>query len=72
MDFYSVLVFLHVLGGVGLFAGLGIEVVALRRLQGAVTLDQARTWLGVLRERGKPSTEFRSSSSRGPWTVSRG
>jgi hypothetical protein len=50
MDLYPLLIFLHVLGGVGLFIGLGIEVVAVRRLQRTVTADQARTWMGLLGE----------------------
>jgi hypothetical protein len=50
MDLYPLLIFLHLLGGVGLFIGLGIEVVAVRRLQRTVTADQARTWMGLLGE----------------------
>jgi hypothetical protein len=53
MDFYSLLIFLHVLGGVGVFVGLGIEVVALRRLERAVSVDQARSWVGLMREGGR-------------------
>ncbi|MGH2686579.1 MAG: hypothetical protein ACRDJP_14030 [Actinomycetota bacterium] len=53
MDLYSVLIFAHVLGAVALFAALGIEVVAFRRLRGARTADQARTWMGPLREAGR-------------------
>jgi hypothetical protein len=53
MDLYSVLIFAHVLGAVALFAALGIEVVAFRRLRGARIADQARTWMGPLREAGR-------------------
>lgn len=53
MDPYSVLIFAHVLGAVALFAALGIEVVAFRRLRRARTADQARTWMGPLREAGR-------------------
>jgi hypothetical protein len=53
MDWYSVLLFAHVLGAVVLFAALGIEVVAFRRLRRARTADQARTWMGPLREAGR-------------------
>jgi hypothetical protein len=53
MDLYSVLIFAHVLGAVALFAALGIEVVAFRRLRVAVAADQARTWMGPLREAGR-------------------
>ena len=37
----------------GLFAALGIETVAVRRLQRAPTVDEARTWSGALREGGR-------------------
>jgi len=50
MDWYSVLLFAHVLGAVVLFAAVGIEVVAFRRLRRARTAEQARTWMGPLRE----------------------
>jgi hypothetical protein len=53
MDPYSVLIFAHVLGAVALFAALGIEVVAFQRLRRARTADQARTWMGPLREAGR-------------------
>lgn len=48
MDLYPLLIFLHVLGAVALFAALGIEVVALGRLRSATTPDVARAWLDLL------------------------
>jgi len=48
LNLYPLLIFLHVLGGVGLFAALGIEVVALRRLRSAAAPDAARVWIGLL------------------------
>jgi hypothetical protein len=53
MDLYSVLIFAHVLGAAAVFAALGIELVAFRRLRGARTADQARTWMGPFREAGR-------------------
>jgi hypothetical protein len=53
MDLYSVLIFAHVLGAVALFAALGIEVVAFRRLRRARRAEEARTWMGPLREAGR-------------------
>jgi hypothetical protein len=53
MDLYSILIFAHVLGAVALFAALGIEVVAFRRLRRARTPEEARTWMGPLREAGR-------------------
>ena len=46
---YNVALFLHIAGVLGLFAGLTIEGIALRGLRRAMTGDDARTWLGLLR-----------------------
>lgn len=48
MSFYSTLLFLHVLGGVGVYVALGIEAVALARFQRADTRADAGLWLRVL------------------------
>ncbi len=45
---YTLLLFLHVLGGVGVYVALGLEAVALGRFQRAVTPADARIWLQVL------------------------
>lgn len=42
MDSYALLVFLHVLGAVGMFAAWGIEAVTLGQLRQAGTVEQAR------------------------------
>jgi hypothetical protein len=41
-------VFLHVVGALGLFAGIGLEQVSLFNLRRASTTTQARDWLAVL------------------------
>lgn len=48
MSIYSVLVFLHVVGALGLFASIGLEQVGLYRLRRAVTGTQANEWLSTL------------------------
>jgi hypothetical protein len=48
MNIYPILVFIHVLGGVGIFAALGIEAVALARLRRADTPAEARAWMGLM------------------------
>ena len=53
MELYSVLIFAHVVGAVSLFAALGIEVAAFRRLRGVAAAGQARTWMGPLRDAGR-------------------
>jgi hypothetical protein len=46
---YNLALFLHIAGVHGLFAGLTIEGIALGGLRHALTGDEARTWLGLLR-----------------------
>jgi hypothetical protein len=55
MNIYPVLVFLHVLGGVGIFIALAIEAVGLSRLRRAGTPAEARIgmeMLGLVRRLG--------------------
>lgn len=49
MTLYPTLLFLHVLGGVGIYVALGIEAIALSRLQRAGTREGIALWLRVLR-----------------------
>lgn len=53
MSSYSLLVFVHVLGAVGLFAAAGIEAVSLGRLRSARTSAGARTWLELVQTSGR-------------------
>jgi hypothetical protein len=48
MNIYSILVFFHVLGAVGIFAALGIEAAAFGRFRGAQTPVDVRTWMGLM------------------------
>jgi hypothetical protein len=52
MDLDQLLVLLHILATGGLFAGLGIEVTALHRIQRAATAAEARVWLPSLQRPG--------------------
>jgi hypothetical protein len=47
MTSYNLLVFLHVLGAVGIFAAWGMETVVLGQLRHAATVDQARSWTAL-------------------------
>jgi hypothetical protein len=49
MSLYQLLVFLHVLGGVGIFVALGIESISLGRLQSAAAPVDARVWMDLLK-----------------------
>jgi hypothetical protein len=53
MTLYQLLVFLHVLGGVGIFVALGIESISLSRLQSAAAPVDARVWMGLLKMPGR-------------------
>ena len=44
---YSIALFLHVLGALGLFIALGVEWTSLRNLPRATTVGEARGWLGL-------------------------
>jgi hypothetical protein len=48
MNVYSIVLFLHIVGALGLFVALGIEFLTVSRLRSAGTAEQAREWLGVL------------------------
>ena len=48
MNVYSIVLFLHIVGALGLFVALGIELLTLSRLRAAGTADQAREWLSAL------------------------
>ena len=46
---YSIFLFLHIVGALGIFASLAIEQAALLNLRRATTTMQAREWLSLLR-----------------------
>jgi hypothetical protein len=48
MDVYSIVLFVHIVGALGLFVALGIEFLTVSRLRSAGTAEQAREWLSVL------------------------
>ncbi len=48
MNLYPLLVFVHVLGAIGIFAAVAIEAVSLGRLQGAETPAEVQTWMSPL------------------------
>ena len=48
MTLYSVALFLHIVGALGLFVALGLEWTSLLHLRRATTAEQAREWLKLL------------------------
>ena len=51
MSWYSIALFLHIVGALGLFAGISLEQAGLRRLRRASTTPALREWLTVMRAR---------------------
>jgi len=45
---YEIVVFLHIVGALGLFAGVGLEQLGLARLRQARTVAQLREWVATL------------------------
>ena len=48
MSIYSISVFLHVVGTLGLFAALGLEWAGLRGIRRAASIEHVRLWIGLL------------------------
>jgi hypothetical protein len=49
MSLYSVAVFLHIVGALGLFAALGLEWAGVQNLRRSATTGQAHEWMKLLR-----------------------
>jgi hypothetical protein len=51
MSAYSIALFLHLVGVLALFAGIGLEQIGLRQLQNARSVAQVREWMTLMRGR---------------------
>ncbi|MFN2190626.1 MAG: hypothetical protein ACK2T3_17840 [Candidatus Promineifilaceae bacterium] len=49
MNDYSIALYLHIVGALGFFVALGLEWTGLSQLRSAMTLEQARGWMGILK-----------------------
>jgi len=49
MDAYSIVLFVHIVGVLGLFVALGLEWTGLRQIRNATVPEQVRSWMGVLK-----------------------
>ena len=47
MTFYSIALFFHIAGALGVFAALALDWVGIAKLRGARTVEQVREWAGV-------------------------
>ena len=53
MSYYSIALFLHIVGALGFFVALGLEWTSLRHLRLATTVEQVREWLRIPTEMGR-------------------
>jgi len=49
MNSYSITLFLHIVGALGFFMALGLEWTGLSQIRSAMTPEQVRAWMGILR-----------------------
>lgn len=49
MSGFSIVLFFHIVGAMGLFVALGLEWTGLWQIRSAARPDQVRTWLGILK-----------------------
>ena len=49
MNGYSIALFLHIVGALGLFVALGLEWTGLWQIRSAIIPEQVREWMGVLK-----------------------
>jgi hypothetical protein len=53
MNIYSIALFLHIVGALGLSVALGLEWTGLRQIRSAVLPEQVRAWMGILKSTNK-------------------
>ena len=49
MNDYSITLFLHIVGALGFFVALGLEWTGLSQIRSAMTLEQVRGWMVILK-----------------------
>src|SRR5512135_2070354 len=49
MNTDSIALFLHIVGALGFFVALGLEWTGLSQIRSAMTLEQVRAWMGILK-----------------------
>jgi len=49
MDAYSIVLFVHIVGVLGLFVALGLERTGLRQIRSAAVPEQVRAWMGIFK-----------------------
>jgi hypothetical protein len=49
MNNYSIALYLHIIGTLGFFVALGLEWTGISQIRSAMTLEQVRAWMGILK-----------------------
>jgi len=49
MNTYSIVLFLHIVGALGIFVALGLEWTGLSQIRNAILPEQVRPWMGILK-----------------------
>jgi hypothetical protein len=47
MNYYSIVLFVHIAGALGFFVALSVEWISVAQLRGATTAEQVRAWMRV-------------------------
>jgi hypothetical protein len=47
MNYYAMILFMHIAGALGFFVALSVEWISIRRLRGATTAEQVGEWMRV-------------------------
>lgn len=47
MNYYAMILFVHIAGALGFFVALGVEWISIRQLRGATTTEQVGEWIRV-------------------------
>lgn len=53
MNLYSIALFLHIVGALGVFVALGLEWTGLRQVRDAISPDQVLDWMRILKNTNK-------------------
>jgi hypothetical protein len=53
MNIYLIALFLHIVGALGISVALGLEWTSLRQIRNAISPEQVRAWMGILKSTNK-------------------
>src|SRR5512143_2909841 len=53
MNSYSIALFLHIVGALGVFVALALEWTGLQQIRSSILPEQVRAWMGILKSTNK-------------------